>query len=61
VVRLTPKTLFGWDGCWIDNNNILFLNQNLGEKNASLYRMSIDNKAIKLVVKNARCPTVSAP
>jgi len=61
VVRITPKTLFGWDGWWIDNNNILFLSQNLGEKNASLYRMSIDKKAIKLLVKNARCPTVSAP
>ena len=25
ATRLTPKKLFGWDGVWIDNNNILFL------------------------------------
>ncbi len=58
--RITPRTLFGWDGIWIDNENILFLSQNLGEKTASLYQMSITNKNIKLVVKNARSPSVSA-
>ncbi len=25
ATRLTPKKLFGWDGVWIDNNNILNL------------------------------------
>lgn len=26
-VRLIPKKLFAWDGCWIDDTNILFLSQ----------------------------------
>jgi len=59
--RITPKTLFGWDGCWIDNDNILFLSQPAGEKSASLYRMSITGKNLKRLIKNARFPTISAP
>ncbi len=61
AVRVTRKTLFGWDGCWIDNDNILFLTQPPGEKSASLYRMSIKGKNLKRLIKNARCPTVSTP
>ncbi len=61
AVRITRKTLFGWDGCWIDNDNILFLTQPAGEKSASLYRMSINGKNLKRLIKNARCPSVSAP
>jgi len=61
AVRVTRKTLFGWDGCWIDNDNILFLTQSAGEKSASLYRMSIKGKNLKRLIKNARCPTVSTP
>jgi TolB protein len=61
AVRITRKTLFGWDGCWIDNHNILFLTQPPGEKSASLYRMSIKGKNLKRLIKNARCPTVSTP
>ena len=61
AVRITPKTLFGWDGCWIDNDNILFLSQPAGEKSASLYRMSIDGKDLKRLIADARMPSVSAP
>jgi len=61
AVRITRKTLFGWDGCWIDNDNILFLSQPAGEKSASLYRMPINSKNLKRLIKNARFPTVSAP
>ena len=60
AVRITQKTLFGWDGCWIDNDNILFLSQPAGEKSASLYRMPTNGKNLKRVIKNARFPTVSA-
>ena len=60
AVRITPKTLFGWDGCWIDNDNILFLSQPAGEKSASLYRMPTNGKNLKRLIKNARFPTVSA-
>ena len=58
--RITPGTLFGWDGCWIDNENVLFLSQPAGEKFASIFRMSINGKNLKRLVKNARCPSVSA-
>src|SRR6266536_1436459 len=47
TARITRKTLFGWDGCWIDNDNILFLSQPAGEKSASLYRMPINSKNLK--------------
>jgi TolB protein len=59
--RLTPKKLFGWDGVWLDNNNILFLSRPAGEKNDSIYRMSTDGKNLKRLIKNARFPSVSAP
>jgi TolB protein len=59
ATRLTPKKLFGWDGCWIDNDNILFLSQTAGEKSASIYRMSIHGKNLKRLIRNARVPTAS--
>src|SRR6266446_3198884 len=61
TVRLTPKKLLGWDGVWLDNANVLFLSQPPGEKEASIYRMSIDGKNLKRLIKDARFPTVSAP
>jgi TolB protein len=60
AVRITQKTFFGWDGCWIDNDNVLFLSQPAGEKSTSLFRMSTNGMNLKRVIKNARCPTVSA-
>jgi len=60
ATRLTPKELFGWDGVWLDNDNILFLSRDIGEKEDSIYRMSIDGKDLKLLIKDARFPTVSA-
>ena len=51
----------GWDGVWLDNDNILFLSRDAGEKEDSIYRMSTDGKDLKLLIKNARFPTVSAP
>jgi len=61
AVRITPKRLFGWDGVWIDNANVLFLSQAVGEKSASIYRMSINGKNLKRLIKDARFPTISAP
>ena len=58
-VRLTPKNLFGWDGCWADNDTVLFASQAPGEKQASLYRMPLSAKERKLVIKNARMTTIS--
>src|SRR5206468_554682 len=61
ATRLTPKKLFGWDGVWLDNDNILFLSRAADEKEDSIYRMSTDGKNLKVLIKNARFPTVSAP
>jgi len=60
ATRLTPKKLFGWDGVWLDNNNVLFLSKAAGEKNDSIYRMSADGKNLKRLIKDARFPSVSA-
>jgi TolB protein len=59
AIRLTPKKLFGWDGVWIDNDNILFLSRAAGEKDDSIYRMSTDGKNLKRLIKNTRFPSVS--
>jgi TolB protein len=59
--RITPKTLFGWDGCWMDNDNLLFLSQPSGEKEASIYRMSTNGKNLLRLIKNAHMPSVNVP
>lgn len=61
ATRLTPRKLFGWDGVWIDNHNILFLSKAAGDKDDSIYRMSVDGKNLKRLIKNGRFPSVSAP
>jgi TolB protein len=61
AIRLTPKTEFGWDGAWIDNDKVLFLSRAPGEKQDSIYSMSIDGKNLKRLIKNARFPSASAP
>jgi len=61
ATRLTPKKLFGWDGVWIDNNDVLFLSRDPGEKDDSIYRMSADGKNLKRLIKNGRFPSVSTP
>jgi TolB protein len=61
AARITPKTLFVWDGCWIDDDKVLLLSQAAGEKSASIYRMSVNGKNLKKLIKNARFPTASGP
>jgi TolB protein len=61
ATRLTSKKLFGWDGVWIDNDSILFLSKAASEKDDSIYRMSVDGKNLKRLIKNGRFPSVSAP
>ena len=61
ATRLTPKKLFGWDGVWLDNDNILFLSRAADEKEDSIYRMSTDGKNLKRLIKDARFPSVSGP
>jgi len=59
--RITTRTLFGWDGCWMDDHNVLFLSQPAGEKEASIFRMSVDGKNLLRLIKNARMPDVNTP
>jgi TolB protein len=61
TTRITPKKIFGWDGCWLDNDNILFLSQDANEKAPSIYCMSLgkNGQDRKLVIKNARMPSAS--
>ena len=61
AVRVTPKSLFGWDGCWMDDQNVLFLSQPAGEKEVSIFRMSVDGKNLLRLIKNARLPDVNTP
>ena len=59
AVRLTSKSLFAWDGCWLDDNNILFVSQRPGDKQAAIYRTN--GKVLKRLIENARRPSVSKP
>jgi TolB protein len=59
AVRVTQKNLFAWDGCWINDQNVLFLSQAAGEKTASIHRMSIKRANLKRLIPNARKVTVS--
>jgi TolB protein len=61
ATRLTPKELFGWDGVWLDNDNVLFLSRDVGENEDSIYQMSTNGKNLKRLIRNARFPSVSAP
>lgn len=57
AVRLTSKNLFAWEGCWLDNANLLFVSQPTGDKKTAVYRT--DGKALARLIENARYPTVS--
>ena len=61
ATRITAKSLFGWDGCWMDNDNVLFRSQAPSEKESSIYRVSTKGKNAKRVIAKAEFPTVSAP
>lgn len=61
AVRVTPQKLFAWNGCWMDDQNILFLTQETGEKMSSIYRMSTTGANLKRLVPNARVMTVNIP
>ncbi len=60
VTRLSPKTLYAWDSCWLGSDAIVFESQQPNEKESSIYRMSLsgNGKDKKLLVKDARLPSV---
>ena len=59
--RLTPKTLYAWDGQWLGTDSILFVSQAAGQSEQSIYRMSRagQGKDRKRLVKNARVPSAA--
>jgi TolB protein len=59
AVRLTSKNLFAWDGCWIDDANVMFVSQRAGEKKAAIFRTY--GKNLKRLIEDARRPSVSLP
>ncbi len=61
AVRLTGKNDFVWEPFWLSDNEFLCIMQKENENEPSIYRMSIDGKNPKLIVKHARTPSASAP
>ena len=61
VTRLTPKSVYAWDCCWLNANSILFASQAAGEKEPSVYRMSVAGPAKDRtrLAKSARTPSAS--
>jgi len=61
TTRVTAKDDFVWDPCWLTNDEFLCVIQKARENDPSLYRMPLNGKNPKLVVKHARTPSASAP
>ena len=61
AVRITGRDDYVWQPFWLSPNEFLCIMQKENENRASIYRMSLDGKNPKLVVKHARTPTASAP
>lgn len=61
AVRVTGKDDFVWEPFWLNANEFLCIIQKEKENEASIYRMSLDGKNPKLLVKHARTPSASAP
>ena len=60
AVRITGKDDYVWEPFWLTANEFLCIMQKENENEPSIYRMSLDGKNPKLVVKHARTPSASA-
>jgi TolB protein len=61
AVRITGKDDFVWEPFWLTSDEFLCIMQKENENEPSIYRMSLDGKNAKLLVKHARTPSASAP
>ena len=61
AVHISGKDDYVWEPFWLTENEFLCIMQKEKENEASIYRMSLDGKNPKLLVKHARTPTASAP
>jgi TolB protein len=61
AVRITGKDDFVWEPFWLTSDEFLCIMQKENENEPSIYRISLDGKNAKLLVKHARTPSASAP
>jgi len=61
AIRVTGKDDFVWEPFWLSSDEFLCIMQKENENDSSIYRMSLDGKNAKLLVKHARTPSASAP
>jgi TolB protein len=61
AVRVTGKDDFIWEPFWLSGNEFLCVMQKEKENEPSIYRMSLDGKSAKVLVRHARTPSASAP
>ena len=61
ATRVIGKHDFVWEPFWLSNDEFLCIMQKENENEPSIYRISLDGKNPKLVVKHARTPSASAP
>jgi TolB protein len=55
------KEDYVWEPFWLSENEFLCIMQKENENRPSIYRMSLDGKRPKLLVKHARTPSASGP
>ena len=61
AVRITGKDDFVWEPFWLSSNEFLCIIQTEKEKQPSIYRMTLDGKNPKLLVKHARTASANEP
>lgn len=61
ATRVAGKHDFVWEPFWLSNDEFLCIMQKENESEPSIYRMSLDGKNPKVLVKHARTPSASAP
>jgi TolB protein len=58
VTRLSAKGSFDWEPRWLSADEYLLISMPGGPSTISIYRQKIDGTGRKLVIKNARTPSV---
>jgi TolB protein len=61
AVGVTGKDDYVWEPFWLSASEFLCIMQKQKEKQPSIYRMTLDGKNPKLLVKHARTPSATAP
>lgn len=59
ATRLTPNGLMAMEACWVDDARILYVSQAAQEKQPGLSEMTLAEKNRKVLLKDARAPSVS--